>query len=506
FQPAGAEPESYEAVFAEDRAEITRLDRSIGCRLEVVVTPEDDAELRRVSLINRGGRTREIEVTSYAEVVLAPPAGDVAHPAFSNLFVETEWVPRFEALLASRRPRAAADARPWAAHVVAVAGEGPGGVQYETDRLRFLGRGRGVRTPLSVVDGRPLSNTVGAVLDPIFSLRRRVRLAPGATARLTFTTLVAGSRDAAVDLADKYRDPAAFERAATMAWAQAQVQLRHHGIHPDEANLFQRLANRLLYSDPSLRAPAEVLLANAHGAPALWAQGISGDLPILLVRIDEMDDVGLVRQLLRAHEYFRTKLLAVDLVILNEKAASYHQDLQDALEALVRSQFRPHDEGPEPRGAVFVLRRDLVAAETLSALQTAARVVLVAHNGSLAEQLVRRARAEERRLPRPRRAAPAPEDVPPPRPQLEMWNGLGGFASDGREYVTVLGEGQWTPAPWLNVVANRAFGFQVSESGAGYTWAANSRENQLTPWSNDPVSDPPGEVLYVRDEESGILW
>src|SRR6185295_13830396 len=282
---------------------------------------------------------------------------------------------------APRLAAAAGDARPWAAHVVAVAGEGPGGVQYETDRLRFLGRGRGVRTPLSVVDGRPLSNTVGAVLDPIFSLRRRVRLAPGATARLTFTTLVAGSRDAAVDLADKYRDPAAFERAATMAWAQAQVQLRHHGIHPDEANLFQRLANRLLYSDPSLRAPAEVLLANAHGAPALWAQGISGDLPILLVRIDEMDDVGLVRQLLRAHEYFRTKLLAVDLVILNEKAASYHQDLQDALEALVRSQFRPHDEGPEPRGAVFVLRRDLVAAETLSALQTAARVVLVAHNG-----------------------------------------------------------------------------------------------------------------------------
>ena len=225
-------------------------------------------------------------------------------------------------------------------------------MQFETDRARFLGRGREIRTPIAVIDGRPLSNTVGAVLDPIFSLRRRVRVPPGATARVAFWTLVAPSRSEALDLADKHHDPTAFERAVTLAWTQAQVQLHHLGIGPDEAHLFQRLANHVLYSDPTLRPPSDVLKRNERGPSTLWAHGISGDLPIVLVRIDEVEDLEIVRQLLRAHEYWRMKQLAVDLVILNERAASYIQDLQTALEALVRaSQSRPHPEGEGARGA-----------------------------------------------------------------------------------------------------------------------------------------------------------
>jgi cyclic beta-1,2-glucan synthetase len=515
YQPSGAEPDSYEAVFSEDRAEIVRRDQDITSRLEVVVSPEDDAEIRRVSLTNHGVRTVEIELTSYAEIVLAPAAADLAHPAFSNLFVETEFVSSSGTLLASRRPRSQTEPRLWAAHVTA--GSGPGDLQFETDRLRFLGRGQGVRTPASVLDGGPLSNTAGAVLDPIFSLRRRVRLAPGTTARVTFTTLVAPSREAALDLADKYRDPAAFDRAASMAWTQAQVQLRHLGIHPDEASVFQRLANRVLYSDPSLRPPAELLQRNERGPSALWPHGISGDLPIVVVRIDEIEDLGVVRQLLKAHEYFRLKLLPVDLVILNERAPSYIQDLQIALETMVRtSQSHLPQDGHEPDrsgGTAFILRSDLVAPEARDVLLAAARAVLVGRNGTLSEQIARR---ETRRAPAVAAARrgtktaaavePPPAGASPPRPDLELWNGLGGFAGGGREYVTLLKEGQWTPAPWINVIANPGFGFQVSESGAGYTWAGNSRENQLTPWSNDPVSDPPGETFYVRDEESGQLW
>ncbi|HYO15258.1 MAG TPA: glucoamylase family protein, partial [Thermoanaerobaculia bacterium] len=398
YQPSGAEPDNYEAVFSEDRAEIVRRDQDITSRLEVVVSPEDDAELRRVSLTNHGVRTCEIELTSYAEIVLAPPAADLAHPAFSNLFVETEFVPSSGALLASRRPRSQTEPRLWAAHVTA--GSGLGELQFETDRLRFLGRGQGVRTPASVLDGGPLSNTAGAVLDPIFSLRRKVRLAPGTTARVTFTTLVAPSREAALDLADKYRDPAAFDRAASMAWTQAQVQLRHLGITPDEASVFQRLANRVLYSDPSLRPPAEALQRNTRGPSALWPYGISGDLPIVLVRIDEVEELGIVRYLLKAHEYFRLKLLPVDLVILNERAPSYVQDLQTALETMVRaSQSQLHQDGHEPGrsgGTVFILRSDLVVPEARDVLCAAARAVLVGRNGTLSEQIARR---EQRRAP-----------------------------------------------------------------------------------------------------------
>jgi cyclic beta-1,2-glucan glucanotransferase len=509
FQPVAVEAESYRVTFFEDRAEVQRRDGSIMTTLEVLVSPEDDAEIRRVSLTNLGTRAREIELTSYAELVLAPPAADAAHPAFSSLFVQTEAIVELGALLATRRIRSATERSVWAAHVVAVDGQPGGGAQYETDRGRFLGRGRGMRTPMSVIDGRPLSNTAGSVLDPIFSLRRRVRLGPGESVRVVFSTLVAPTRDAAVALADKYRDPATFERTVTLAWTQAQVQLHHLGISADEAHLFQEVASRILYSDRTLRASVDVLKRNRSGPSALWGHGISGDLPIVLVRIDEPEDRGIVRQLLRAHEYWRLKGLAVDLVVLNEKTQSYMQELQSSLEALVRtSQSGLRHEEHETHGSVFILRKDLLSARDHDALQAAARAVLLSRHGTLAEQLGR-ARPAERALPPPPRRVDRPDsstDAPPVRPEFEFFNGLGGFVDGGREYVTILGEGQWTPAPWINVVANPNFGFQVSESGAGYTWSVNSRENQLTPWSNDPVGDPAGETLYVRDEEDGTLW
>ncbi len=509
YQPSGVEPDTYEVAFSEDHVEIRRRDGAIATTLEVVVSPEHDAEVRRVSITNLGTRTREIELTSYAEIVLAPPAADGAHPVFSNLFVQTEFAPELSALLATRRPRSHGEPQVWAAHVIVAEGETVGDVQCETDRARFLGRGRGIRTPMSVIDGRPLSNTVGAVLDPIVSLRRRVRLAPGGSARVTFSTLIASSRDDALALADEYHDPATFERAATLAWTQAQLQLHHLGIDPDEAYLFQELASQILYSDPTLRPSSAVLTRNIQGPSALWRHGISGDPPIVLVRIDEPEDQGIVRQLLRAYEYWRMKRLAVDLVILNEQASSYVQDLQVSLEALVRtSQSQLQHEGHTPHGNVFILRADLISVEDRLLLQTAARAVLLSHRGALSEQVIRQHRSPTAAAPLPRRLPEAkPLDfVPPPRSDLEFFNGLGGFAADGREYVTILGEGQWTPAPWINVIANPSFGFQVSESGSGYTWSLNSHANQLTPWSNDPVSDPPGETIYIRDEDSGELW
>ena len=509
YQPRGVEPDAYHVTFSEDRAEIIRHDRALTTTLEVIVSPEDDAEIRRVSLTNSGPQVREIEVTSYAEIVLASAAADAAHPAFSSLFVQTESVPELDALLAMRRPRAHTDESLWLAHVVVVEGDTVGGLQWETDRARFLGRGRGIRTPRSVMDGQPLSNTVGAVLDPIVSLRRRVRIEAGTSARVTFSMLVAPSREEALALADKYRDPATFERAATLAWTQAQVQLRHLGVGPDEAYLFQSLASRVLYSDRALRSSTEVLTRQAGGPAALWAHGISGDVPIVLVRIDEPEDVGIVRQLLRAHEYWRLKQVVVDLVILNERAASYVQDLQSLLETLVRtSQSAEHHEGHEPHGNVFILRADRLTASQRDVLQAAARAVLSSRRGTLAEQVLRADRAE---VPAPvHRPRPAPTrqlfDLVSAVPALEFFNGRGGFAASGREYVTILDESRWTPAPWINVVANPAFGFQVSESGSGYTWSLNSRERQLTAWSNDPVTDPPTETIYVRDEDTGELW
>ena len=508
YQPSGVEPDSYEANFYEDHAELVRRDRSLTTTLEVVVSSEDDAEVRRVTITNLGVRARDVQVSSYAELSLTSQAADMAQPAFSNLFVETEFVSDLGAILATRRKRSPEETAVWAAHVLVVNGAVTGDLQFETDRAKFVGRARTLRNAVSIIDGRPLSNSVGSVLDPIMSLRRTVHIPPGTTAHLIFSTIVASTREEVLDLADKYRDSRTFERTLTLAWTQAQVQLHHLGIGAEEAHLFQRLANAVLYSDSSLRPSPDVLSASSLDITTLWAQGISGDLPIVLARIDDPDDVEIIRQLLRAHEYWRMKQLSADVVIINEKAPSYVQELQSSLEALVRgSQLRLSPDTTGVSGKIFLLRGDLVSPQTRAQLQAVARAVLLSRRGTLAEQITRSQYREPAPPPVARQTrASKRQDVQLPQPALQFFNGLGGFAENGREYVTVLNEGLRTPEPWVNVVANPSFGFLVSESGSGFTWSINSHENQLTPWSNDHVFDTPGEAIYIRDESTGEVW
>ena len=362
FHPSGTEGDHYEVIYSEDRAKIIQRDRSLSITLEIVVSPEDDAELRRLTVTNLENRDREIDFTSYAEVVLAPQQADEAHTAFSNLFVETEFVPKLGTLLATHGAQVRQTSRSPGLPTWPRWMEGKS-ARYSTRATAhaFLGRGRGVRTPLSVKDGGPLSNTAGTVLDPIVSLRHRVAIPQGSTVHLVFTTLVAPSREEALEIAEKYRQPATFERESSLAWTQAQVQLHHLRITQDEAHLFQRLANRLLYTDPTLRAAPQVLASNRSGPSGLWAYSISGDLPITLVIIERDEERGVVRQLLRAHEYWGLKGISSDLVILNAEGTSYVQDLQASVEAMVRSsQSAVGHQQHGQHGGVFVLRADLV--------------------------------------------------------------------------------------------------------------------------------------------------
>jgi cyclic beta-1,2-glucan synthetase len=506
FQPTNRSPASYEVSFAEDKAEFWRRDAGIFTHTEIIVSPEDNAEVRRISVTNQSSRVREIELTSYMEIVLAPAAADAAHPAFSNLFIETEFIPSENALLARRRPRSEKDEVVWGIHTVVTEGEAVGAVQYETDRGRFLGRGHDASAPVAVMEDRPLSNTVGTVLDPAFCLRQRVRIKPNETARVSFATMIARSREEALTLADKYHDASTFEREARLAWTKSKVEMLHLNMDPEEAHLFQRLAGRLLYSDPSLRPRPHVLALNTQGQSSLWPYGISGDLPIVLVRIGQAEELDMVRQILRAHEYLRLKGLSFDLVILNDRPLTYAQELNEDLQALIRK--TGSQALLDKPGGVYLRRTDIMPEADRILLHTIARIVIVTDRGSLEEQLVRRPVEDELPLtfvPRkPSRTYPEPVVE---TPALSFFNGLGGFNPEGREYVTVLGEGQWTPAPWLNVISNgHDFGFQVTETGAGFTWSVNSRENRLTPWSNDAVSDPPGEVIYLRDEDTGTVW
>ncbi len=506
YQPLCMKPRSYEVSFSEDRAVIRRRDDRIATTTEIIVSPEDNAEIRRVSITNNSANVREIELTSYSEIVLAPALADAAHPAYSNLSIETEFNSAENSLIARRRPRAESDEPIWAVHTISTDGETIGSVQYETDRARFLGRGRSPRDPVAVMEDRPLSNTVGAVLDPIFSLRRCIRIKPRETVRISFSTAVAHSVEEANRLADKYHDVQIFEREAALAWTRSQVEMRHLKIDPDNAYLFQRLAANILYSNASLRARSAVLALNTKAQSDLWAYGIGGDLPIVLIRINHNEDLPKVKQVLRAHEYLRMKGLVFDLVIMNDLVASYMQSLHDELLSLVRTtgQFDLLDKN----GGIFIKRSDQIPDIDRILLHTVARVVIIADRGDLEDEIFRRPIEPDLPGKFVARSTRRPfSETANATPDLSFFNGLGGFSNGGREYVTILGEGQSTPAPWINVIANdKLFGFQVSETGSGFTWSANSRENRLTPWSNDAVSDPAGEVIYLRDEASGEVW
>jgi cyclic beta-1,2-glucan synthetase len=506
YHPTDREPEEYLVTFRAERAVFRRRDEGIATRLDVAVSTEDDVEVRRLTVTNESDRPRELEVTSYAEIALASVADDLAHPAFSKLFVETEYLAGSAALVCTRRPRARDEARAWAVHVLSVEGRMQGPVEWETDRGRFLGRGRSPEDPVAL-DGRALSGTVGAVLDPIVSLRQRIRLAPGAFVRLSFATGMAVSREGALAMAHKYHDPSAAARTFSLAFTHAQSTLRHLGISSDDAQLFERLASRVLYCDASLRAGPEVLGRNVLGQPGLWAHGISGDLPILLVRVVEGRDFPLVLQILQAQEYWRLKGLSADVVILNAQPVSYVDELHVQLEALL-------DTGPwgawkHRPGGVYLLRGDRMSADERSLLASVARVALSGARGKLSEQLdwpYSESEWQEEQEPPPPRPAPAADDDETEIPTLTFANGTGGFVEGGREYAVVLAGDQETPHPWVNVLANPDFGTVVSASGSAFTWAVNSRDNRLTPFANDSVTDPTSEALFVRDEEGGDVW
>ena len=497
--PVAAAADSFAASFTEDRAEFVRKDGNFTTTMECVVSPEDDAEARRITIANGALTAREIEITSFAELVLAPPASDTAHPAFSKLFVTTSYIAELEALVATRRKRSPSDPDIWVAQFMLIHGAVASPLEYETDRAQFIGIGNTVRNPAALRGDNKLSNTTGAVLDPAFALRRRIRIAAGRQVRCTLWTVVADSRQAVLDLVDRHRQPTAYERATMLAWTQGQIQLRHLSIDTETANQFQALASHVTYANSALRTPANVLAQTMGSQSALWPHGISGDKPIVLLRIDDIADIELVHQLLQAFEYWQSKGLFVDLVILNDRMSSYVQDLQNAIETLARK----INVLPEA-GRFYTLRADLMSPDTLRVLPAVARVVLLGRRGDLSSQLLR-----VRDTAEPVRPAPVKEPRSAVKPvntkTLEFFNGFGGFGDRGREYVTVLSADKPPSAPWINVIANEGFGFHAAADGGGYTWAGNSRENQLTPWSNDPVSNRQGEVIYVRDVDSGVV-
>ena len=508
-QPVAVDADAYHVSFASDRVEFHRRDGDVDTRMEVVVSSDDAAEVRRVTITNRSAVTREFELTSYAEIVLQSLDTDRQHPAFGNLFVQTEWVGEHSAIIATRRARASDEKVYWGAHVVATGPERVGSVSYETDRAKFIGRGKSVRHPDAMEDAGSLSNSAGAPLDPIFSLRVRIRVAPGKSVPVSFTTLVAETRERAVELSDLYDDPFSARRALDLSWAQAQAELRDLGIAPSDAAVYQQFAGYLIYPHPQLRPTGTELRDNTRGQQSLWPLGISGDNPILLATIDAPEGMPSIRQLLQAHHYWRLKGLKSDLVILNERPPSYLQELNDTLTSTVMASSEAAL--IDRSGGVFIRRTDVLKAEDVALIRAMARVHVACDGlglGSLlefADDTKEYAGSPDAPVP-PRYARRTADHhvslVPSDSP---VTNGFG-FFNEAGEYELRLYGTELPPAPWANVIANPAAGFVITESGSSCTWAESSFFYRITPWHNDPVRDPCSDCIYLRDDETGDVW
>ncbi len=501
-QPLITTPDEYETVFEPHMALFRRRDGDVTTSTEVCVLPDSPSEVRRLTFTNRGDRPRQLEVTAYFELSLNAQAADEAHTAFQNLFVQTEYLPEAGVVLARRRPRNTKEGTPYLA--CRFVGQGPvAPVQFDTSREACLGRGRTVRTPAFIDGGRVLGSTEGNVLDPAICLRATVSLPANATVNLTFLLSCGWERQKVLALSDSLANAGAIDRAFEMAWTQEQANMRYLGVKTNQLRLFAAMTSAVLYSQPVARVRHPVLEYVPAGQSALWQMGISGDLPIVLVKVGELEHLESVKHLLLAHAWWRFKGVAVDLVLLNEYGNDYRRPLLDRLhDVVMASHEREH---LNKRGGIHLLTTNLQKPEALRTLLAVARCVLKAGQ-PLTPQLRPLLAGQAAPSPRERTLPDRWEEAPLPEVETVFDNGTGGFATGGEEYVIRLEEGLTTPLPWCNVLANQSFGLVATEAGPGYTWRGNSRENKLTPWYNDPVTGRAGEALYLRDRDTGDFW
>lgn len=494
-QPICAPPDDYKVTFDPSSATFLRRDGDIETRMEVALLPAKKTEIRKITLCNRGHAGREIELTSYYEIVLNVDGADRAHPAFSNLFVQTEWLDSPKAILAMRRPRAAGVMPVWGGHVLAVNRDIAQAISYETDRAAFVGRGRSTRSPQAMDVPGKLGETVGAVLDPVFAIRTRLSIPAGGSAEATFTTFLANDRQEAIVLADWYSNP-------ENALADFGIATGGSGPEAADAPAYQELAGHLLFPDSPQRA------ISIEGDPPFGGQvpGLPGEFPGLLGIVRSVAGVHGAKKLLEVHEYWHRKGIESDLVLLVDARPEESDSLENALRNVVDATLDPGV--PAPALGIIVRRADQADDDALARLYAQARMKVECDGLDVAE--LARSLNNSKAPPKPARNSQKKANALPPAAllpadDLHFFNGLGGF-NEEFEYEIRLSGDNLPPAPWINVIANAAAGFTVSETGAGSVWAASSSSFRLTPWQNDPVSDRSGECIYIKDEISGEFW
>lgn len=503
FGPLAKIPDKYEAKFSEDKAEFTRIDGDIETHTEICVTPEENCEIRKVTVTNHGVNDTSIECTSFMEAIISGHLQDLSHPAFNNLFVRTEIIKEYSAILASRRQREDNSHALWAYHTLCVDGSSIGDVEFETDRYKFIGRDRNVSNPKEI--RLPLNNSEGPVIEPAMSIRGRVKIEPQESAVFAYVTGYAKDKNEALEISKKYREINNINRAFELSYIRNYMERKYLSIKPEDMEYFDKMISHIIYQSPLKLKYSNMIIKNKKGQPGLWAYGISGDVPIILVTIKNADDIEIAKKMIMAHEYFNAKGLKTDLVILNQEEENYFSYLQNLLIDTILSSNTSYILDV-PCG-IFVRKTSAMTYDDIILLHTAARVVINCEDGNIKSQLeMNKQNASLKPMHFYQNHLNNYPESSYDTNGLLFYNGCGGFDAENNEYVICLKDDENTPSPWSNIISNRNFGFIITESGCGCVFSENSRENKLTPWSNDPVSDTPYEIIYIRDDITGEIW
>ena len=528
-QPIPGNAADMQVTYFAHMVVFRRTENEVTSTMEITVAPDDPVEIRRLHLHNNIGDTRDLRLTSFGEVILSPQSADTRHPAFNKLFIESEFFPELDLQIFIRRPRSNLETPIYMGHMLVAPGN-HAAIRHEADRYQFLGRNQSLRSPAALRSQQYLTGKSGTTLNSIFALGQEIRLDPHGSKDLAFLTFAGESREAILALAQRYRNWTLIENSFHQANIASQAWLGKQEIVTESLKDILQVLSALIYSFKTVRASPETIAANRLGQSGLWRFGISGDYPILLVEVNNPKQIDLPREALLLHKFLRSRRFKVDVVIINRQPTDYGAELNGMLYRMVGKVNG--EEWLHQRGGIYILNKDQIDVEENILLQTAASVYLVGDKGSLGNQIQGYSfpvyhlpdLTPTRQSVNSTKAATPPQTLPlDGKGELKFYNGFGGFSADGREYIidwnghnhlstAVAGNsdnflhGRTTPAPWVNVIGYPGFGFMVSEAGSQCTWALNSGENRLTPWSNDPILDPTGEALYLRDEETGEVW
>lgn len=515
LHPAPDPRASYQSTFQQDRICFDTRWPELRTHTTVWVSPEDDIEFRKVVLNNLGAQTIELELISAFEVTLTSAAADEAHPAFSNMFIKADWHPDQQALYFERVPRLSDERTVRAAHFVAHASIEILGLSYQTDRSQWLGRNHAASQPLAHLEPVPKqAASLATHLDPVSVLGIQMRLAPGEQASVTFATAACDSKAQLMAVVDKYRQPSYVERASVMSAALAEGQVAPHRPQPDYLPHIQLLTTALVFTLPraqTQRFKKRQAVTLINDKRALWPLGISGDRPLILVSAGSPQGLGLLRILVQALCEWARGGVMCDVVVLNRESYSYHMPVQQELKLLCEQHETDRKARSTPAvTGIYVLRQAEISHEQIRTLQHLARVQLHAEGRPLSQQIKAWSRyyADQWRPFQSettsqkisvQRCLDIAAPVPTPTP-------IGIFSIDSGDFQFDVSPSLRPAKPWVNILSNPDFGSQLSDSGGGNTWAINSRLNQLTAWSNDPVADTPAEWFLLQDRRTLETW